>query len=87
MMLCGVEAVDAEPGTYDVGLPESITKLCAPSPKATGLGTEFAVRVGNVAVEPDGTAVTSVSVVVDLRVVCSEPGQLIRPEDSQLTPV
>jgi hypothetical protein len=38
-------------------------------------------------VEPDGTAVTSVSVEVDFSVVCSDPGQLISPDDSQLTPV
>lgn len=30
---------------------------------------------------------TRVMVEVDFRVVCSEPGQLTRPGDSQLTPV
>jgi hypothetical protein len=51
------------------------------------LVTEFRVEAGKVAVEPDGTEVTRVIVEVDFSVVCSDPGQLTRPGDSQLTPV
>jgi len=50
------------------------------------LATEFKVKVGNAAVDPDGTAVTRVIVEVDFSVVCNEPGQLTRPGDSQPTP-
>jgi hypothetical protein len=74
-------------GTQEVGLPDITGKFFAPAPKATKLGTDVCVNFGSNDVEPGDTVVTKIMVEVDISVVWSEPGQLIRFEDRQLIPV
>lgn len=74
-------------GIYEAGLPVVASTDLMFVPKGTGLATTLSVEVGNTAVEPDGTAVISVLVLITFVVLWSEAGQLVRPGDWQTTPV
>jgi len=68
-------------GTYDTGLPLVALIFWIFVPKAIVLRTVFCVVAGNVASEPEGTAVTKVLVTVFFEVDCSETGQFTSPVD------
>jgi len=68
-------------GTYDTGLPLVALIPWIFVPKAIVLTTVFCIVAGNVASEPEGTAVTKVLVTVFLEVDCSETGQFTSPVD------
>jgi hypothetical protein len=68
-------------GTYDTGLPLVALIPWIFVPKAILLTTVFCIVAGNVASEPEGTAVTKVLVTVFLEVDCSETGQFTSPVD------
>jgi hypothetical protein len=68
-------------GTYDTGLPLVARIAWIFVPKAILLTVVFCFVVGNVASEPEGTAVTKVLVTVFLEVDCSETGQFTSPVD------
>jgi hypothetical protein len=68
-------------GTYDTGLPLVALIPWIFVPKAIVLTTVVCIVAGNVASEPEGTAVTKVLVTVFLEVDCSETGQFTSPVD------
>jgi hypothetical protein len=72
-------------GTYDVGDPDTASNLCEFKPKGIAVARAETPLAGNVTVDPDSTARTEVTtaswVVVFWRLI----GQLISPEDRQLT--
>jgi hypothetical protein len=68
-------------GIYDTGLPLVALIPWIFVPKAILLTTVFCIVAGNVASEPEGTAVTKVLVTVFLEVDCSETGQFTSPVD------
>lgn len=75
------EEVCVTGGIYDTGLPLVALISRIFSPKAIVLTTVLCVVAGNVALEPEGTAVTRVLVAVFLEVDCSEAGQFMSPVD------
>ena len=74
-------------GAKDEGVPLLDARFLTLVPNAIVLATEFWIVTGHDAVEPEGTEVTSVLVVVYFDVVCSETGQLSKPVDKQPVPV
>jgi hypothetical protein len=68
-------------GIYDTGLPLVALIFWIFVPKAIVLTTIFCVVTGNVASEPEGTAVTRVLVTVFFEVDCNETGQFTSPVD------
>lgn len=81
------DAVGDGGGTNETGLPVEEMSLMASFPNGTVVGTETSVVRGNVACEPDGTDVTSVTVSVNFVVDCSDAGQLMSPVEMHATPV
>lgn len=80
-LLIPEDDVAVETGTYDTGVPLVALSFWIFVPKAIVLTRVFCVVAGNVAAEPEGTAVTRVLVTVFFDVDCSETGQFTSPVD------